>query len=1164
MAAQVDASRSSVLVTPPSVAADGTSPATITITLLDAEGAPVPSRSPVVSVTGSGNILKQPAASSAAGVSLATLASTAVETKTITVTVDTSVLAQHPTVQFVAGIATTMIFDVQPTDSVAGAAFQPDVQVGFLDASGHPTTQGAVPVALVLGGGSQGGALSGNATVNPVAGIAAFPGLSIQKAGDGYTLMATASGFFPVTSTPFNVAAGAPMQLGFAVQPSNVVAGAVMTPAVEVQIEDAFGNVVPHAMETVTLQLEGETTGAVLGGPVTGVPVNGVAGFVGLVINRAGTGYTLSATASPLTGATSTSFAVTAGSPKQLGFVVPPSSVQAGATITPAVAVAVEDTFGNTVPSATSSITLTLGGCSQGSGLTGTRTFAAVNGVATFTGLAVQTAGTCTLTAADATDAPGTSPPFQVTSAPPAKLTFLVQPSNVVAATPMVPAVQVAIVDAFGNATASMAPVTLMLSTATGPGRLSGVAQVNAIAGTATFSDVEIDQTASGDVLVATAPGYAGVTSNTFDVSTGAPSATQSTIGANPGQLTADGTSVTTLTVTVKDAGGNPLGGQDIQLAVSGTGNDLLPASGLSAPDGTFTATLSSTTAETKTVTATIGPVQFSTTVTFQPGALAPARSSVSVSPPSVTADGSTQAAITVVAEDAEGNPIPGGTVSLSTSGSANVFTPAMGTLNTAGSFVATVTSTKAQTETVTATIGGVALSTSLTFVPGPPSATRSTLGVNPPQVPANGAAETTLLATARDAQGNLIGGLLVGFSSSVPGDTPTPLTATTGSDGTATASLASTKSGTRTVTATLGMVPVSAHVTFLAGAPVASRSEITVTPPSETADGVAQATIAVTLEDSNGNPCSGQTVFLSADGASNTFFPQQGTTGPSGVFSAGLSSTLAQSETITASAGALTFTAPIVFVPGPPSTQTSTFVVAPNGVTADGVSTDTLAVTVEDANGNRIAGQAVSLATAGQANAFTPMQGATDSNGVFASTLASTVALSETVSASIGGGTVPATVSFVAGPPSQATSTLTANPTTTYSDGYTTSTLTVTVEDVFGNPVSGQSVSLASNVPQDVLGMTSGVTGDGGTVSTTILSPVQGVHTITATVGTFTVQTSILFVSQFNLGAGGGLTTTQPSVASAAGLQVFGGLEYAPLACTGSHQFCVSGGIVP
>ena len=81
-----------------------------------------------------------------------------------------------------------------------------------------------------------------------------------------------------------------------------------------VSVEDASGNVVTTANNVITLAITGGTGtgGAVLAGTGTVNAVNGVATFSGLSINLAGTGYTLTATASGLTAATSSAINVAA------------------------------------------------------------------------------------------------------------------------------------------------------------------------------------------------------------------------------------------------------------------------------------------------------------------------------------------------------------------------------------------------------------------------------------------------------------------------------------------------------------------------------------------------------------------------------------------------------------------------------------------------------------------------------------------------------------------------------------------------------------------------------------------------------------------------------------------------------------------------------------
>src|SRR5437870_13572304 len=91
-------------------------------------------------------------------------------------------------------------------------------------------------------------------------------------------------------------------------------------------------------------------TGGVLAGTTTVVAVNGVASFVTLSVHRAGTGYTLTAAAPDLTGATSTIFNIAAGPATRLAFSGQPSVTTAGSPVTPVVQVSAQENFGNTDP----------------------------------------------------------------------------------------------------------------------------------------------------------------------------------------------------------------------------------------------------------------------------------------------------------------------------------------------------------------------------------------------------------------------------------------------------------------------------------------------------------------------------------------------------------------------------------------------------------------------------------------------------------------------------------------------------------------------------------------------------------------------------------------------------------------------------------------------
>src|SRR2546427_4424219 len=98
-------------------------------------------------------------------------------------------------------------------------------------------------VTIALGSNPGGSALSGTTPVAAVSGVATFF-VSLNKAGTGYTLTASASGFTPVTSTVFDITPGTATQLAFTQQPSTTVAGAAISPAVQVTALDPAGNAV--------------------------------------------------------------------------------------------------------------------------------------------------------------------------------------------------------------------------------------------------------------------------------------------------------------------------------------------------------------------------------------------------------------------------------------------------------------------------------------------------------------------------------------------------------------------------------------------------------------------------------------------------------------------------------------------------------------------------------------------------------------------------------------------------------------------------------------------------------------------------------------------------------------------------------------------------------
>src|SRR5204862_6795549 len=124
--------------------------------------------------------------------------------------------------------------------------------------------------------------------------------------------------------------------------------------------------------------------------------------------------------------------------------------------------------------------------------------------------------------------------------------------------------------------------------------------------GIAAVTSWTLGPTAGVDTLRATANGLSGSPVVFLATATaGGPSASQSSVAAAPGTITA-GSGASTITVTVRDAGGNPVSGATVTLAATPTsGNTLTPPAGSTDVNGPTGGPLSSTAAGTKTVAAT-------------------------------------------------------------------------------------------------------------------------------------------------------------------------------------------------------------------------------------------------------------------------------------------------------------------------------------------------------------------------------------------------------------------------------------------------------------------------------------------------------------------------------------------------------------------------------
>ena len=167
---------------------------------------------------------------------------------------------------------------------------------------------GGAIVVFSSSGGTSTGTISATADSGTGGYTATFTG---ELAGTGTSIGASIDGT-PVTTVKPTVVVtpGTAAQLVFVVAPAFAATGVVMSPAVQVGARDLAGNATPAYAGDVTIAIGTNAGSGSLAGTLTHTASGGAATFGDLAIDLPGIGYTLSATASGLATATSTSFDV--------------------------------------------------------------------------------------------------------------------------------------------------------------------------------------------------------------------------------------------------------------------------------------------------------------------------------------------------------------------------------------------------------------------------------------------------------------------------------------------------------------------------------------------------------------------------------------------------------------------------------------------------------------------------------------------------------------------------------------------------------------------------------------------------------------------------------------------------------------------------------------
>ncbi|HAY5532116.1 TPA: hypothetical protein J0A50_004575, partial [Escherichia coli] len=564
----------------------------------------------------------------------------------------------------------------------------------------------------------------------------------------------------------------------------------------------------------------------------------------------------------------------------------------------------------------------------------------------------------------------------------------------------------------------------------------------------------------------------------------------------------ADGSTANTLRARVTDAFGNTLAGQTVSV-MADNGATTAPTV-ITEPDGTVEISVTSQTAGTSTVTASINNSSQSRNVTFIADVRTAQIADLVVIKDGSEADGATANTLRARVTDAFGNALAGQTVSVLADNGATtaptVITEPDGTVEIS------VTSQTAGISAVTATINNSTASQNVMFIADVRTAKIADLVVIKDDSVADGAMANTLQVKVTDANGNALAGQTVSVLAG-NGATTAP-TVTTQPDGTVEISVTSQTAGISAVTASINNSSQSRNVTFIADVSTAQIASLEVTQDNAVADGAMANTLLVRVTDAFGNTLAGQTVSVLADTGA-TVAPTV-ITGLDGTVEISVTSQTAGTSAVTASINSSTASRNVTFIADVRTAKIADLVVIKDGSVADGAMANTLRVKITDAFGNTLAGQTVSvLADNGATTAPTVT---TQPDGTVEISATSQTAGISAVTATINNSTASQNVMFIADVRTAKIADLVVTRDNSVADGAMANTLQVKVTDANGNTLAGQTVSVLADNGATVAPTV--ITGQDGTVEISVTSQTAGASTVTASINTSSQSRDVTFIA--------------------------------------------------
>ncbi len=1053
--------------------ADGADTNQVDALVEDANGNPITGAAVVFSSANGATILSSTMNTGVNGVASTLLTHTVAGTSNVVATVDT-VNANIDTT-FVAGAVATITLTTPVNGAVADGANSNSVQAVVSDSDGNPVTGAAVVFS------------SANATaqITTVIGTTGADGIATA------TLTNTVAGTSNVVATIDTVnanidtafVAGAVATITLTAPVNGAVADGADTNQVDALVQDANGNAITGAAVVFS-----SANGADIIAPTMNTGVNGVASTL-LTHTVAGTSNVV-ATIDTISANIDTAFV--AGAVATITLTAPVNGAVADGADTNQVDALVEDANGNPITGAA-----VVFSSANGATILSSTMNTGVNGVAS-TFLTHTVAGTSNVVATIGSVTENIDTAFVAGAV--ATITLTAPVNGAVADGVNTNSVQAVVSDSDGNAVTG---ATVVFSSA------NATAQITTVIGT----------TGADGIATATLTNTVAGTSNVV--------ATIDTVNANidttfvAGELEnivvsiinnnalANGADTNIVEAFVTDRFGNGVANQSLIFGTNGA--SIVGSSTVTTNlDGRVRASATHTVAgSSNTVIAISGAHQGYARVTFVAD-VSTAQLKLTSFLDNQLANGKAGNIAQALVTDAHDNLLANQSVSFALDNGAVI--ESQGDASSASGIVLMrFNNTLAGMTTVTATLDSTGQTETLEthFVAGKAASIEMTMTKD--NAVANNIDTNEVQVLVTDVDGNAINGAVVNLTSN-SGMNITPNSVTTGSDGTATATLTHTLAGSLPINARIDQVSKTINATFIADASTAQiiAGDMFIIVNDQVANGQAVNAVQARVTDSYGNPIKDQTVefVLSNNG---TIQYELDVTSVEGGVMVTFTNTLAGITNVTAtvvSSGSsrnidTTFIADVTTA----HIAASDLMVIVDDAVADNLDKNEVHARVTDAKGNVLSGQTV-IFTSGNGAAITTVNGISDGDGLTKATLTHTLAGTSVVTARVGNRVQSKDTTFIA---DRTTATIRASDLTitrnnALADGVATNAARVIVTDANGNPVPSMFVGYTSDNGA-LLTPTSGMTDSSGTFSTTFTHTTAGISKVTAAIVTMGIS---------------------------------------------------------